>query len=63
MAPPRGKGGPNFKIKKKKSLIQNGGTNPHQKFQHSTSIRNCLKIGELKCEEIEEKEGRKKDAT
>ena len=28
-----------------KSLIQNGSPNPHPKFQHSSSIRKCLKIG------------------
>ena len=31
--------------KNRKSLIQNGGLNPHRKFQHSSSIRKCLKIG------------------
>ena len=29
-----------------KSNIQKGGPNPHRKFQHSSSIRECLKIGE-----------------
>ena len=29
----------------RKSLIQRGGPNRHQKFQHSSSIRKYLKIG------------------
>ena len=32
-------------LKFRKSLIQNDITNPHRKFQHSISIRKCLKIG------------------
>ena len=35
----RGAEGPDFKI----SLIQNGGLNPHRKFQHSSSIRKRFK--------------------
>ena len=31
--------------KNRKSLIQNGGPNTHPKFQHSSSIRKCSKIG------------------
>ena len=31
--------------KNQKSLIQNGGPNTHPKFQHSSSIRKCLKMG------------------
>ena len=39
-------GGRGAQFKKKlKSLIQNGGPNPHQKFQHSSSIGKRLKIG------------------
>ena len=41
---PRGQGNPLSKIQK--SLIQNGGPNPHRKFQHSNLIRRCLKIRE-----------------
>ena len=33
-------------FKNSKSLIRNGGLNPHRKFQHSNSIRKCLKIGD-----------------
>ena len=38
-----GWGVPRFK-KNIKSLLQNGGLNPHQKFQNSGPIRKCLKI-------------------
>ena len=40
---PRGQGNPLSKIQK--SLIQNGCLKPHWKFQHSSSIRKCSKIG------------------
>ena len=30
---------------RKKNLIKKGGRNPHREFQHSSSIRKCLKIG------------------
>ena len=31
--------------KNRKSLIQKDGLTPHRKFQHSSSIRQCLKNG------------------
>ena len=40
---PRGAEWPDLK-KKRKILIHNGGLNPHPKFQHSSSIKKCLKI-------------------
>ena len=42
---PRGGQG-NSIIKIRKSLIRKGGPNTNQKFQHSSSIRKCLKEGE-----------------
>ena len=39
----RGQRDPISKIQK--SLIQNVGLNPHRKFQNSSSIIECLKIG------------------
>ena len=39
-----GQGEPDFK-NSKKAITQNGGSNPHLKFQHSSSIIKCLKIG------------------
>ena len=39
-------GGQSGSISKiRKILIQNGGLNPQPKFQHSSWIRKCLKIG------------------
>ena len=34
-------------LKNRKTLLQNGGPNTHPKFQHSSSIGKCSKIGEL----------------
>jgi len=53
----RSEGSPDLK-KIRKSPIQNDGPNPHQQFQHSSSIRQCLKIGELNCEEKERRHPR-----
>ena len=47
--PPRWGGGPDFK--NSRSLIQNGGPNPHRKFQHSSSIRKCSEIGGIEMRE------------
>ena len=39
-------GGRGIRFQKlEKILIQNSGLNPHRKFQHSSSVRKCSKIG------------------
>jgi len=39
----------------RKSLIQIDGPKPHRKFQHSSSIRKCLKIGRTEMREKRKK--------
>ena len=44
--PPLPRGGQEAQILKiRNNLIQNGGSNPHPKFQPSSSIIKCLNIG------------------